>query len=130
MARLFLLLFLIGISIVPSFQSARHGFKPEILHVNTDGKSSPTFIQPEMFGEFVYGAAIRNKRDVKMTSSETSASQTSKDSTTPSNPATVPLKKPLPMNANDRTNLTAQTTNNITTMVNRNFSFLFFFVQI
>lgn len=127
MARLFLLL-LIGIAIVPSFQSARHGFDPELLHVSNDGDkfSAPTLIRPEMFGEFIHGAAIRSKRDVNMAPSDTSSSKTSKDSTTPSNPSTVPLKKPAQMDVNDRTNLTTQTTNNITTMVNIEFRMFFF----
>lgn len=117
MARLFPFLLLIGISIVPSFQSARHGFDPELLHVSNEN-SAPTLIEPEMFGEFVHGAAMRSKRDVKMASNDAGTSQTSKDSTTPSNPSMIPLKKPSLMTTNDRTNLTEKTTNNITTMVN------------
>lgn len=117
MARLFLLLLLIGISIVPSFQSARHGEEPELLHVSKEKSSanSPISIPPEMLGEFVYGATMRSKRYVKATSSDAGT----KDSTTPANPSTIPLKKPSQVTTNDRTNLTTQTTNNITTMVSK-----------
>lgn len=119
MARLFSLFLLIGISIVPSFQSARYGDDPELLHVsNEKSPSSPILIPPEMLGEYVHGAAMRRKRDVKMPSSDAGT----KDSTTPSNPSTIPLKKPL--QTNERTNLTIQTTNNITTMVNKSKLFI------
>lgn len=117
MARLLSLLLFIGILIVPSFQSARHGDEPELLHVSKEKSAvnSPIRIPAEMLGEYVHGAAMRSKRDVKMTSSDAGT----KDSTTPSNPSTIPLKKPTQITTNDRTNLTTQTTNNITTMVNK-----------
>lgn len=128
MARLFLLLLIIGISIVPSFQSERYGDDPELLHVSKEKSSaSPIRIPAEMFGEYVTGSAMRRKRDVKMTSSDAGGT---KDSTTPSNPSTIPLKKP--QTTNERSNLTVITSNNITTMVNKSticFYAIFFCLQ-
>lgn len=120
MARLFLYsLFLINF-IIPN-QSARHGFDPDILHVRNELSSSPTIIEPEMFGAFVHDGTVRSKRD-------TSSTQTSKTNTAPvstSAAAEKPSKKitnPSTMTVNGRSNMTMQTTNNITTMVSLRFS--------
>lgn len=117
MARLlYFLLFIELILIIPSHQSPRHGFAPEILHADNE-LPKPNMLEPEMFASFVHS---RSKRDVKPNSSEASASQSG---TLPSSATSTadksPKKKPnvSEMTVDGRTNVTIRTTNNITTMV-------------
>lgn len=104
MARFIKFLLLIElISILPSLQSARYGFDPEILHADKD---LPVFkvIEPEALSAFV-----RSRRDVTASSSDN----------TKSTSTSATAKKPAvsQTTANTRENVTMQTVNNITTMV-------------
>lgn len=120
MARLLFYSLFLFVLIIPN-QSARHGSAPEILHVGNEMSSSPTIIEPEMFGAFVLDGTVRSKRD-------TSSTQTSKTNTAPvstsaaADKSSKKITNPSTMTVNGRSNMTMQTTNNITTMVSITFA--------
>lgn len=125
MAQLFICALILLVSLLtPSQCQSRHGFEAETLHVGYE-KSSPTIIDAEMLGAFIHNGALRSKRDVKTTSSETGSSQVTKASTAPSTASSATnsdkssnkSSNPSQMTFNVRSNMTMQTTNNITTMV-------------
>lgn len=110
---IYFLLFIELILIIPSHQSPRHGFAPELLHADNE-LNGPKTIGAESFAPFMHG--IRNKRDVKPSSTET----TSKSGTSPSaaTSSEKPTKnKPIISQMTGRANVTIQSTNNMTTMV-------------
>lgn len=106
MARFIQFLLLIElISIIPSMQSARHGFDPELLHADKElPLNQAEVIEPEAFSAFV-----RSRRDVTASSSDS----------TKSSSASATTKQPMvpQSTTNARPNVTMQTENNITTMV-------------
>lgn len=101
------LLFVELILIIPSQQSPRHGFNAELLHADNE-LLSHTVIEPAALGSFIH----RNRRDVKMSSSETSNLKSAKD---------TPMAKKSPNTSqstvNLRDNATITTTNKIPTAV-------------
>lgn len=117
MAQLYYFLLFIEIAlIIPSQQSVRHGFEPELLHADNE-RSMATIIEPEMLQSFIHS---RNKREVKTSSSETGSSQPLKPDKPPSPPNSDLASKNTPNAAQItvvRTNVTVLTINNITTMV-------------
>lgn len=120
MVQLYYYLLLIEtVLIIPTQESVRFGFDPELLHANNEW-SMPTIIEPEILESFVHGSATRNKREVKTNSSETSGSQPLKTDKPPLSLNSDQASKNTP-NASQmtvvRNNVTVPEISNITTVV-------------
>lgn len=123
------------LQIVPTHQTERHGFDPELLYMSKEeSNNGPKLIEPELLGSFVFKA--RTKRETR--ESDISSSQIMKNNT--NSPTTIQSSTNL---SNDQltkkvtnltpmltkqlmNNLTMQTINNITTMVSIAFLYLHF----
>lgn len=114
MARLLCFAFLIPFCIIESTAQKRHGFKPEILHITNEEWmiNSPVEMNAALF--------LRSKRETKTTNDDevmkpkiNNEKQNFRDGN-----STVDPK------VNVRSNITTQTTNNITTVVRFHCSFM------
>lgn len=111
MARLICFAFLIVFSIIESTTQKRHGFKPEILHITDEERpiNSPVEMNPALLNSYVF----RSKRETKtpidddvIKPSMNKGKQNFRDGNSTVDPQ-----------VNAKSNMTTQTTNNITTMV-------------
>lgn len=114
MARWLCFAFLIVFSIIESTThgfKTRHGFKPEILHITDEERpiNSPVEMNPALLSSFI----LRSKRETKMPnddevtmSNQNIGKQNFRDG-----------KSMVDPQVNVKSNMTVQTTNNITTWV-------------
>lgn len=108
----------LAIFIIQFVAAIRHGFEPELLHVDKDVQlRSPKIIEPEAFDGFLHNG--RTKRSLK--GPDANIPQTIKNNSTTDLPndklaASNSLASP---DTSNTSNLTQQVHNNITTMVSR-----------
>lgn len=111
MARLLCVAFFIVFSIIEPTTQKRHGFKPEILHITDEERpiNSPVEMNPVLLSSYV----LRSKRETKMSNDD----EITKPNMNNGKKNFRDGNSSIDLQVNVKSNMTIQTTNNITTMV-------------